>query len=263
MTDGQDLDPPATAIRSDVSSDLPENDPEHQNQARRNRWPLHTRILIGLVVGVAAGLAVNILLGGKDGRVAWVVDNITEPIGQLFLRLLLMSVIPLVFSSLAVGVAGMGDIRKLGRVGIKAFAYTAVISAVSVVIGLTLANTIKPGKRIDPATAAGLQERYGSAATKQVEKAIPTSAKESVLLQVVKTLVPANPVAAIASETPNMIHLMFFTVLFGIGLTLIGTLTIGYLEKILSINAVPEASRLMLTGAIIVAAVLTQRRYRS
>src|SRR5437879_5404095 len=146
------------------------SDSDNQSAGRRNRRPLHTRILIGLVIGVTAGLTLNILLGGKDGRVAWVVDNITEPIGQLFLRLLLMSVIPLVFSSLAVGVAGMGDIRKLGRVGIKAFAYTPVSSPVSDVIGLTPANTIKPGKRIDPATAAGLQERYGSAATKQVEK---------------------------------------------------------------------------------------------
>jgi DAACS family dicarboxylate/amino acid:cation (Na+ or H+) symporter len=132
-----------------------------------------------------------------------------------------MSVIPLVFSSLAVGVAGIGDIRKLGRVGIKTFAYTAIISGVSVIIGLTLANTIQPGKRIEPATAAGLQERYGSEATRTVERAKESGAKDSMLMQVVKTLVPLNPVAAIASETPNMLHLMFFTVVFGIGLTLI------------------------------------------
>ena len=114
---------------------------------------LHTRILIGLAVGVIAGLLVNKAFGGDHPRVVWIVDNFTQPIGQLFLRLLLMIVVPLVFSSLVVGVAGIGDIRKLGRVGLKSFGYCLVISAVSVVIGLTLANTIRPGKRIDQATS--------------------------------------------------------------------------------------------------------------
>ncbi len=72
--------------------------------------------------------------------------------------------VPLVFSSLVVGIAGLGDVRKLGRIGVKSFAYCAVISAISVIIGLTLVNVIQPGKRIDPKTAAGLQERYGAAA---------------------------------------------------------------------------------------------------
>jgi len=75
---------------------------------------LHTRILIGLAVGVIAGVTVNWIFGGDHPRVAWVVDHITNPIGQLFLRLLLMIVVPLVFASLVVGVAGIGDIRKLG-----------------------------------------------------------------------------------------------------------------------------------------------------
>jgi Na+/H+-dicarboxylate symporter len=80
----------------------------------------------------------------RSSDVVWIVDNITQPVGQLFLRLLLMIVVPLVFSSLVVGVAGIGDIRKLGRVGLKSFGYCLVISAISVVIGITLANTIKP-----------------------------------------------------------------------------------------------------------------------
>ncbi len=59
-----------------------------------------------------AGVTVNYTFGGNHPRVAWIVDNITAPIGQLFLRLLLMIVVPLVFSSLVVGVAGIGDIRN-------------------------------------------------------------------------------------------------------------------------------------------------------
>jgi DAACS family dicarboxylate/amino acid:cation (Na+ or H+) symporter len=176
-----------------------------------------------LVFGVVAGVAVNQLLGGEDPRVVWFISNITEPIGQLFLRLLLMIVVPLVFSSLVVGVAGIGDIRKLGRVGLKSFIYTFVISAISVVIGLTMANTIRPGERIDAATAQGLQARYGTDATKRVADATKTGTTDSALMQVVKTIVPSNPVAAVASETPNMLHLMFFAVLLGVAATLVST----------------------------------------
>jgi DAACS family dicarboxylate/amino acid:cation (Na+ or H+) symporter len=87
---------------------------------------LHTRILIGLVVGVVAGVLTYVLFsvpnaaGGSlpHPRIEWLVFNVTEPIGQLFLRLLLMIVVPLVFSSLVVGVAGIGEVRQLGRGGL-------------------------------------------------------------------------------------------------------------------------------------------------
>jgi len=208
----------ANAFEREVTTDL-----DDETHDRPKGMALHTRILIGLAVGVVAGVTVNYLFGGDHPRVAWVVTNITEPVGQLFLRLLLMIVVPLVFSSLVVGVAGIGDIRKLGRVGLKSFAYCLVVSAISVVIGLTLANTIRPGKQIDPTTSAALQQRYSSDAVKRVEDQKKTSEanKDSALMQVVKTIVPANPVAAVASETPNMLHLMFFALIIGIAITLI------------------------------------------
>ena len=192
---------------------------------------LHTRIGIGLGLGVLAGVAAHLSLGGDDPRVIWTVANITEPIGTLFLRLLLMIVVPLVFSSLVVGVAGIGDVRKLGRVGLKSFAYTLVISALSVVIGLTFANTIRPGERVDAATRAGLEERYGTDAAKRVADATKKpAAPDSALMQVVKTIVPANPVAAVAgiragaeqqTDTPDMLHLMLFAVFLGVAATLV------------------------------------------
>jgi dicarboxylate/amino acid:cation (Na+ or H+) symporter, DAACS family len=207
----------ADAFEREVTTDLDEETPD-----RPKGLALHTRILIGLAVGVIAGVTVNYAFGGDHPRVAWIIDNITQPIGQLFLRLLLMIVVPLVFSSLVVGVAGIGDIRKLGRVGLKSFGYCLVISAISVVIGLTLANTIRPGKRIDPNTSAALQQRYATDATKTVEDAKKAStAAPKPLMAVVETIVPKNPIAAVASENPNMLHLMFFALVIGIAITLI------------------------------------------
>jgi DAACS family dicarboxylate/amino acid:cation (Na+ or H+) symporter len=143
-------------------------------------------------------------------------------VGQLFLRLLLMIVVPLVFSSLVVGVAGIGDIRKLGRVGLKSFGYCLVISAISVAIGITLANTIKPGKRIDPSTrrhcSSAMQRRDEDVeAAKQASTATPKP-----LMAVVETIVPKNPFFAISGkEDPNMLHLMFFALIIGIAITLL------------------------------------------
>ena len=184
---------------------------------------LHTKILIGLVVGVVAGLAVNWSLGGSDPRVVQIVSNVTQPIGTLFLSLLLMIVVPLVFSSLVVGVAGIGDIRKLGRIGLKSFAYCLIISAISVVIGLGLANTIRPGERISPDIAAQLKEKFskGAATATDAQKQAQEAAKaDSPLMQAVKTIVPSNVFNSISATTPNMLHIMFFALIIGIAITL-------------------------------------------
>jgi dicarboxylate/amino acid:cation (Na+ or H+) symporter, DAACS family len=215
------------AFEREVTTDLDEETPD-----KPKGLPLHTRILIGLAIGVIAGVAVNRAVGGDNLWVVRIVDHVTNPVGQLFLRLLLMIVVPLVFSSLVVGVAGIGDIRKLGRVGLKSFGYCLVLSAISVVIGLTLANTIRPGERIDATTKAALEQRYASDATKQVEAARRSGSIPTPLMQVVETIVPSNPFAAIAgvpsnpstatsAGTPNMLHLMFFALVVGIAITLL------------------------------------------
>jgi DAACS family dicarboxylate/amino acid:cation (Na+ or H+) symporter len=230
--DKTDRDVTTPKVRSDAYEREATTDLKDSTPDRPKGMALHTRILLGLLLGVVAGVVVNRVLGGDHPRVVWTIANITEPIGALFLRLLLMVVVPLVFSSLVVGVAGIGDIRKLGRVGLKSFAYVLVISAISVVIGLTLANTIRPGERIDAATKAGLETRYGTDASKRVADATKTATTDSPLMQVVKTIVPSNPVAAVAgiiageekqTDTPNMLHLMFFAVILGIAATLIPT----------------------------------------
>lgn len=209
--------PDADAFEKETTTDLDDDTPD----LPRGR-PLHTRIMIGLAVGAGSGLLANALAGAENSTVAWIVANITDPVGTLFLRLLLMIVVPLVFSSLVVGIAGVGDFRKLGRVALKSFSYTILISAISVVIGLVLANTIRPGDRVDPATATALRARYSSDAGKRVEAATSVApTNDSPLMTAVKTIVPVNPIASIAGETPNMLHLMFFALLFGVAMTLV------------------------------------------
>jgi dicarboxylate/amino acid:cation (Na+ or H+) symporter, DAACS family len=203
-------------FEEEVTTDLKDTTPD-----KPRGMPLHKRILIGLLIGVVAGLLTNTFLGGDDSRVNWIVKNITEPIGAFFLRVLLMTVIPLVFSSLVVGVAGIGDIRKLGRIGLKSIIYTIIISAISVVIGITAVNVIRPGKRVDPTTAAALEQRYGSDANKRVQDAQKSGPSDSGLMTAIKMLIPANPIASVATETPNMLHLMAFALFLGIASTLV------------------------------------------
>src|SRR5215210_489931 len=111
MADDKRNEPTKPGLRADAYEREATTDLKDTTPDKPRGLPLHTRILIGLAVGVVAGVAVNYLFGGEHPRVVWVVENITRPVGELFLRLLLMIVVPLVFSSLVVGVAGIGDVR--------------------------------------------------------------------------------------------------------------------------------------------------------
>ncbi|NNE98232.1 MAG: dicarboxylate/amino acid:cation symporter [Pyrinomonadaceae bacterium] len=229
---------PEDAYSQELGTDLDDDTPD-----KPKGIALHTKILIGLLIGVAAGLAVNVYLGGENPNVTWVVENFTRPIGQLFLNLLLMIVVPLVFSSLVVGVAGIGDIRKLGRIGAKSFGYTLVISAISVIIGLTLANTIRPGERVDAETRTKLEAKYKSSAADRVEsqKKADEAATDTPLMSVVKTIVPKSVFYSISGENPNMLHIMFFALIVGIAITLLPTPVsapfVGFNEGLFAITA--------------------------
>jgi DAACS family dicarboxylate/amino acid:cation (Na+ or H+) symporter len=212
---------PADDYERNLTTDLDDKTPD-----KPKGLSLHTRILIGLFVGVLTGLLVNRTFGGNDPKVLWVVENITRPIGQLFLNMLLMIVVPLVFSSLVVGVAGIGDIRKLGRIGVKSFVYTLVLSAISVGIGLSLANLIQPGKKLSNETAIQLKEKFSTKAKETVETTIKTKEAEkqdSALMSVVKTIVPSNIFNSISSSNPQMLHVMFYALIVGIAITLLSS----------------------------------------
>src|SRR5512139_3709054 len=107
------------------------------------------RILFGLIYGALAGWIANQALGGSaalEHLVGWV----AYPLGQIFLRLLFIAVLPLVVSSLALGVLELGDVRRLGRVGARTLAYTIVVSSLSVAIGIGLVNFLRPGDGFAP-----------------------------------------------------------------------------------------------------------------
>jgi DAACS family dicarboxylate/amino acid:cation (Na+ or H+) symporter len=219
-------------------------DLDDKTSDRPKGMALHTKILIGLLVGVIGGLIANYALGGANENVTWLIANITQPVGTLFLNLLLMIVVPLVFSSLVVGVAGIGDIRKLGRIGLKSFAYCLIISAISVVIGLGLANTIHPGEKVNPETAAQLKEKFSTnaaTATDAQKKAAEAAKADSPLMQAVKTIVPRNVFNSIAGENPNMLHIMFFALLIGIAITLmpapVSAPFVGVMESLFAITS--------------------------
>ncbi len=221
---------PSDQYDREIATDLDDKTPD-----KPKGMALHTKILIGLLTGIIGGLIANQVWGGDHANVTWTIANITQPVGSLFLNLLLLIVVPLVFSSLVVGVAGIGDIRKLGRIGLKSFAYCLIISAISVVIGLGLANTIRPGERISPEIAAQLKEKFSSGAANAAEaqkKAAETAKADSPLMQVVKTIVPVNLFYSLSGVDvenpaspkkvpPNLLHTMFFALIIGIAITLL------------------------------------------
>ena len=97
-------------------------------KAATGKLQLHWKMLIGFVAGLSLGLVAHYLSGADAGWVQWLTANITQPAGTLFLRLIFMLIIPLLFSALIMGVAEMGDVRSLGRVGWKTLGYTVVAS---------------------------------------------------------------------------------------------------------------------------------------
>lgn len=186
-----------------------------------SKLPLHSKVLIGLIGGAAVGLLFNLTPSLKSTG-EWLVVQFTDPIGQLFLRLLLMLVVPLVFSSLIIGVAGIGDPRALGRLGYKSLLFTVILSMISVGIGLGLTQLISPGKHLDPQVATSLQERFAGDATKRIDASGATKSNDSPLMQVVKTLIPSNPGQAFTSDPPLMLQVMVFALFIGVATLRIG-----------------------------------------
>lgn len=181
-------------------------------RARRLQW----RMLIGFVAGLAAGLAVY--HGAADAPwVDTVTTYVTGPIGQIFLRLLFMLVIPLLVSALIVGVAEMGEVRSLKTVGLRTLIYTVVVSSIAVAVSLALVNALKPGAGIDPALARTLLVEGSARAGSIIQSAHESKSG----VEAIVAIVPNNFFNAMSQN--DVLAVMFFALFFGIGLMLVQT----------------------------------------
>ncbi|KAA6474395.1 dicarboxylate/amino acid:cation symporter [Bacillus swezeyi] len=162
---------------------------------------LATKIIIGLLLGAAVGIILNVTSPDVFNKLN---TFLFGPLGTIFLNLIKMLVVPIVFFSLTLGVAGLGDPKKLGRIGAKTISYFLTTTAVAITIGLILALVIKPGK-------IGTYDT--SAAEYSAEKA--PNVAETLL-----NIIPTNPVQAMAEG--NMLQIIAFSILVGLGITMLG-----------------------------------------
>ena len=179
--------------------------------AKRSPLPLHVKVLIGFVLGTVIGLIVH----ATATDAAWVHSFInygTRPFGQIFLNLLFMLVVPLMFSALVLGVAELGDIASLGRLGWKTLNYTAVVTGLAVAIGLICVNLLQPGTHMDQA----LVERAMS--TAQTGE-IVSKGGQLRLMDLLVNIVPHNVIGAMADDSKKL-GIVFFALMVGIGLVM-------------------------------------------
>ena len=173
---------------------------------KKAKLSLAWQILIGLVLGIAIGALLNHFSAEK----AWWISNVLQPAGDIFIRLIKMIVIPIVISSLVVGIAGVGDAKKLGRIGLKTIIYFEVVTTIAILVGLVLANVFQPGAGIDMSTLG----------TVDISKYAATAAEvthEHAFIETILNLIPSNIFAAMARG--EMLPIIFFSVLFGLGLS--------------------------------------------
>lgn len=165
------------------------------------------QILIALVLGIALGA---VLHEQQESR-QWLISNILSPAGDIFIRLIKMIVVPIVIATLIVGIAGVGDAKKLGRIGFKTILYFEIITTVAIILGITLANIFQPGHGIDMSTLTAVDISQYQKTTEQVQ-----SGSHS-LVGTVLSLIPPNIFAAMTHG--DMLPIIFFSVLFGLGLS--------------------------------------------
>lgn len=176
----------------------------------------HSKIFIGLIFGAVAGVACNIFFPQTE-ILKIVQEYLSDPLGKIFLNLLIMMVIPLVFASLALGVAQIGDLKKLGRIGFRTISYFLLVTTLAVTIGLVLVNLIRPGDYLPAETKTQLLSSYKEQAT-QIRDA---TEKTEFGIQTLVNIVPRNPFSAIAKPNPDMLALIFISLIVGIALTVI------------------------------------------
>ena len=228
-------DDPGSADTKGLATSPPSPPP-----VRPRGMPLYAKILIGLIAGAALGVGSHLYFArpppteaadpldrdanGVDDRLDWVASNVADPIGRVFLRLVLMVVVPLVFSALALAVVELGDLRRLGRVGLRTLLYTIVLSSVAVAIGIGLVNVVRPGERLSEAKRDALAAQYAAGAAQTVTQARRAKSLKDTLLDII----PENPLQEMvgaldgSSKGNGILAVMFFALVFGAALGHVG-----------------------------------------
>jgi len=188
---------------------------------------LHTKILLGLVVGAVLGIVTNLLTDGAPATEQFV-SSVTEPIGRVWLNALIMVVIPLIVSTLSVGIAGLGSLKRLGRIGVVAMLSFLSLTALSTILGLTAVNLIKPGEGLDASVTQRLMDTY------QGDSDAMGLADGAFGIDLFVRIVPRNPVQAAANG--EMLAVIFFALMIGVGLTIVpkekGQPLLNFLESL-------------------------------
>jgi DAACS family dicarboxylate/amino acid:cation (Na+ or H+) symporter len=181
----------------------------------RTSTPLHTKILLGLLFGGVFGVSANRFLGAGSTPVVAVNHYLAQPVGQIFLNLLFMIVIPLVFASISLGVAGLGDLRQVGRVGGKSLGYFLVTTALAAALGIFAVRIFHPGSGIAPGVRAELLHTYAGEASAKMQVA----ASNTFGINTLVGIVTRNPVKSAVDL--DLLGVIFFGLMFGTALTML------------------------------------------
>ncbi|MGE7907987.1 cation:dicarboxylate symporter family transporter [Peribacillus sp. NPDC094092] len=170
---------------------------------KKFKLSLASQIFIGLILGIIVGA---IFYGSESAQ------NFLQPFGDIFLRMIKMIVVPIIVSSLIVAVAGVGDLKSVGKLGAKSISYFVVVTMIAIAVGLISANIIQPGVGVnmDKLEQTDISTYVDTAETKQHESFVDT----------IVHIVPSNPVKAMVEG--DMLAIIFFSVLFGLSIAAIG-----------------------------------------
>ncbi|MCX6963900.1 MAG: dicarboxylate/amino acid:cation symporter [Verrucomicrobia bacterium] len=179
------------------------------------------RILAGLVLGLALGLAAGAFLPeASQPSLNWWIDQVIQPAGRIFLRIIFMVVVPLILSAIVLGTLEMGDIRTLGRIGIRTLVTTIFLSAAGVGIALGLVNVLEPGHSLPEEKREALIASYGGASEKSIERGSRPQSISTTLLN----FIPENPLTeAVNAFNPEnsgggLLALMVFSLFVGVAM---------------------------------------------
>lgn len=198
---------------------------------------------LGFGLGLVLGLIVHLTAGADAAWVQAFTQWVTTPASRLFLNLIFMLIVPLLFSALVMGISEMGDVSALGRIGWKTLIYTVVLSGVAVLIGLLLVNLLQPGGGVDPTLAQHLLAQNADR-SREIVASVDTQPRG---IEMLLSIVPSNAVAA-ASSNASILALMFFAVMFGVGMVLAPAQKVASLKR--GIEGVFEVS-MVLIGLVI------------